>query len=425
MNIITKLSEIIVLPLMLILNFLIWQSALIGILLGLVYLGFFSYLLGQSLFRSDNRCLQWLLGFIALVSIISLLGTVFFYLWELATLQIILTTILAPVLTIFLNTKPKQIANKKTFFKENNKNWPLIIAHYSLPILYLLITLKTFLVLYSYQTFAAIRTPWEVIPSKFFITYFILTLLLAFIIFNNKKSYNLAPINLVLISIHFLLTYSIVNIVYGINFGFDPFIHQATEKLLATTGTISPKPLLYIGQYSLVSWLAKISSLSLILVDKWLVPVLASLLLPATIFFALTKGFSIKSKTALLAILTFPIFLLPFYFSVPQNLANLFLLITILLSIILIKQKNIIVPFARKVSWLFLWLLGIFTFTIHPFSGIPLLIYLTIFTLLTQQKFHLSRKKIIPILIIVILLGLAVLPLALSVGSNLASNIDV
>jgi len=216
---------------------------------------------------------------------------------------------------------------------------------------------------------------------------------------------------LLLVSIHFLLTYSIVNIIYGINFGFDPFIHQATEKL------ISPKPLLYIGQYSLVLWLSKISSLSLILIDKWLVPVLASLFLPATIFFALTKGFSFKAKTALLTILTFPIFLLPFYFSVPQNLANLFLLITILLSPLLTKEG------VR--GWWILWLLGLLTFSIHPFSGIPLLIYLTIYTLLTQKKFQLSRRKIISILVIVILLGLVALPLALWVGSGIASNLDV
>ena len=64
---------------------------------------------------------------------------------------------------------------------------------------------------------------------------------------------------LVLSSLHLLLTFSVANIIFPLGFGFDPFIHQATEKHILDFGFILPKKLYYIGQYVLVGFLSKIS----------------------------------------------------------------------------------------------------------------------------------------------------------------------
>ncbi|MCH8903049.1 MAG: hypothetical protein IIA45_03945, partial [Bacteroidetes bacterium] len=86
-------------------------------------------------------------------------------------------------------------------------------------------------------------------------------------------------------------------------------------------------------------------------------------------------------------------------------------LITILLTAIYLHSQKL--PL-----WL-LWLLGIATLAMHPFSGIPLLIFLTIITWLRQTKLSLNRQQKLIGLIILIVIGIALLPLALTVGGGI------
>ena len=51
--------------------------------------------------------------------------------------------------------------------------------------------------------------------------------------------------------LYLMISYSVAVIVYGVGYGFDPFIHQATIKFIDEFGAVSPKPLYYAGQYSL------------------------------------------------------------------------------------------------------------------------------------------------------------------------------
>jgi hypothetical protein len=362
---------------------------------------------------------------IIFIASLSLCGAAFFYLWQLDNLQLILSTILAVALTWLLARRLKidSLPGRQTnITNKQQKRNIFALTKSLLIILYSLTALKTILIISTYQTFEAIRSPWEVVPSYFLIIYFALTVLLLVILLQRDVSQGSnATGQLFLISIHFFLSYSIAFFVYGINFGFDPFIHQAGEKILAATGTISPKPLLYIGQYSLVVWLSKISSLNIILVDKLLVPVLSALLLPPIIYYALTKGFNLKSRPSLSTVLTFPIFLLPFYFTVPQNMANLFLLLTVLLAVVFFRIGPPDVPHRPAL----LWLLGLTTLAIHPFSGIPLIIYLTIVTFLKQQKKILTRNHKLIASTIIIILAIAALPTALSLGGELSNNVNV
>jgi len=394
----------------LILNVLLLKSIIIGTVFGILYLGLTGYILGSKFFNNVNHIhTRWVLGVISELTWIILLGTTFFYLWELNNLQLIIITLILTLITV---VPPQKNSNNKltpkspqfTFSdnKRYNLNQSLLTGGY------LITTIIGFIILATHTSTDAIRSPWEVIPSSFLIVYFIATIFLVLNLIKNNKQ---VGSKLILMSIHLFLTYSITLIVYSINFGFDPFVHQAGEKLLAISGNIYPKPFLYIGQYSLVIWLNKFISLPIIFIDKLLLPLLTSILIPPITYFTLNKGFNIKSKYSLFGALILPILLVSFFFSVPQNLANLFLLVLILLSINYSYNES-------PNIWQ-LWILGLAVLAIHPFAGIPALIYLAILSLKPNGIFiKLKNKSRYLFFILLFLLSLIILPTTLTLTGN-------
>ena len=88
----------------------------------------------------------------------------------------------------------------------------------------------------------------------------------------------------------------------------------------------------YIGQYSLVVFLSKVFVLPLTLIDKILVPALTALILPSLSYYSL-KNVVKNKKIFLVAVLSLLIVVVSaFFYTVPQSLANLLLIILILLT---------------------------------------------------------------------------------------------
>ena len=152
------------------------------------------------------------------------------------------------------------------------KNW----LHLVWPIaIYILLIARSFFILIKSSSSSALISPWLVIPTNFFLVYIIATAWLLFVL--NRK---LQPsVKLWLLRIHYFLAFSIAFIIYQIGYGFDPFIHQATMELIDKQGYVLPKPLYYLGQYSLVVIFHKLSGISIYLLNKLLVPLLAALFL--------------------------------------------------------------------------------------------------------------------------------------------------
>ena len=63
-----------------------------------------------------------------------------------------------------------------------------------------------------------------------------------------------------------------------------PFIHQVTENAIWQNGFILPKPFYYLGQYSIVIFLAHLLQISVELIDKLLLPLLLAISLPYMIY---------------------------------------------------------------------------------------------------------------------------------------------
>ncbi len=297
---------------------------------------------------------------------------------------------------------------KKTEFKRFlNKcltAWPLFV--------YLAFLALCFYFLSKSQSSRALISPWQVIDPRFYFSYALASLSLIYVL--TRQRFHVC-LKLLTLSLHYFLSFSLAVIVYKIGYGYDPFIHQATMELIAKHGLVTPKPFYYLGEYSLIVIFHKLSGLSIYLLNKFLLPVLAALFLPLSIH-RLTK--KIKSdqtpnqNTAdishwlsllFILILTFS----PFIATTPQNLSYLFLILTIIFGLT-----------KKKMFWPFL--LALATLAIHPLTGIPALGWCLALSLyrrapkLSQHRFHILR-------FFLFFANALILPLALFIsgGSNL------
>lgn len=97
---------------------------------------------------------------------------------------------------------------------------------------------------------------------------------------------------------HAFVAVSVSSLVYGIGFGFDPFLHRAAEEEIVRHGFIEPRQLLYAGQYALVSALHFVSGLPVKFIDVWLVPAFVGAFLPIGTSLGLRYGWGLGDRDA-------------------------------------------------------------------------------------------------------------------------------
>lgn len=357
-------------------NLFVWESPAIGITFGPAYLTFFGFMLGFILYRSRPAIFQLIFGLLYLLAGLAFWGALLYYFyqlndWAIAALVIFIPVTLLPFLKYGNHLKTHHDFNPVQINPHILRTTLLVAA-------FAFLSFINFRYLLQAGTFEAIRTPWKILPLNFFLTYFAASAILLYFILKSQKE----GLNLVLTSVHVFLTVSLVLFVYRVGYGFDPFIHQATEKAIAQNGFILPKPFYYLGQYALVVFFAKISLLPVAWIDKLLLPISISLFLPAAVYYSM-RPFMEKEKTPGASLLPLLIFILPFgtfIATTPQGLANLFLLITIFLGLLAIRREFPVFD---------LWFLSFATILIHPIAGLPSLIFVflvTVFIFLKKQE---------------------------------------
>ena len=348
-------------------NIFIWESSLLGLTFGPAYLIFYGFLLGFILFRGRPDLFKFLYGLLFFIAGLSLFGALIYFFYKLNALAFA-SLVLLPPFVILPFLRFGNHPESERHFNPVQIN-PHILRTTLLLAAFIFLTILNLRYLLAGGTVEAIRTPWKVLPFDFFINYFVATLVLLYFVLKSQKE----GLNLILISVHTFLTVTLALFVYRVGYGFDPFIHQATEEIILSQGLILPKPFYYLGQYSLVVFLAKIFHTSVVWVDRLLLPTLLSLFLPTTIYFSL-KPFTERNKTPGASLASLLIFLLPFaafISTTPQGLANFFLLIIIFLGLLALR---------REFSIPVLWFLGFTTLLIHPLAGLPALIFLLLLT---------------------------------------------
>ncbi len=383
----------------LILNIFFFHSPLLGVVFGLGFVILSSWWLGKIFFENNL-----LLGFLFFLTAVIIPLTIVYYFYQLNNWIIAGWLVLFSVI-LFLSSRAEARRAERVGPESRNPlntNNGKSISETGIKkivgvLFYLIFLAISYFILRHGITTEPVRTPWYFVPKLFFIFYFFATACLIYCCTKLKPVWSL-----ILSSIHLLFTFSVANTIFPLGFGYDPFIHQATEKYILEYGFIFPKKLYYLGQYVFVGFLSKLFQISSMVIDKNLVPALAALLLPSTIYLWAKKILNIKyqifeeemhNKNHLFLYSFIPLFLflfIPFSiftFTTPQNLGYLFVLVLIFLFFNNYKLR--ITAYG---------LFSLMILMIHPLAGIAVFIFL--FVLIISR---LNLKKWLKFLFYIIL----------------------
>ncbi len=336
----------------------------------------------KKFFNNINLDLAWL--WLCLFIIIS---SLFYFIYQTDTYSLILSLILSYI-------PVKWQINKI----EKNKE----ICHFKFKNFYffsfLIFWLLSLAILFLSQSDEALISPWQTVPNYFFITYF-LVVFFALMLF--RKNAHILYKKIALCFLYFL-SFSVAIIVYKIGYGYDPFIHQASINYIIENAFILPKNLYYIGQYNLIIALNQFFALPVDFLNKIIVPVLAAIFIPFFSYKFLKESLAEKSNIFLNIALTLILGFSVFIVSTPQNLSYIFLLATIVFNL-----RKQVLPYGLFSS--------LACFFIHPISGIPAILFTSIYLL---DKF-IKKEKLKNILtFLVYSASVFLIPLSLIIGAG-------
>ncbi len=235
----------------------------------------------------------------------------------------------------------------------------------------ILLDIILFILLMRMRVDMPLQTPWIDYGIWLFIIYACSTALLFISARKESVMFWIAYV------FHSALTYGVLVIVFQSGFGYDPLIHQATEKYMLEYGKIQPFQPLYLGQYVLVVITHLLTKIPFDLIDRLLVPVLAIISIPFVAMIGLKKAYKIPQHIIPYALCF--LFLIPFSeltFTVPYHVSFLYALWFIFLFPLL-KEK-----------W-YLGILGVLVLAAlvtHPLSGVPLLLLYVLGILFIRNK---------------------------------------
>jgi hypothetical protein len=327
--------------------------------------------LGHALFKEEATAWRMLFGFLSVIAGIMIVGSVVYYLYRL-DLAGVLFVILAVALAVLVVAR---LSLRGTPFRvpiENQKPVSTLAHPFRLTagviiaLVSAAIVVYAFIVLHGAATATSIRSPWDVAPQMFFVLFLVAALgtLIA-------SAGGLAPRWSLLPAIGLaVLAVTVATLIYSVGFGFDPFIHRATEAAIFRDGFILPKPLYYLGQYALVTVLARLFGGGVAVIDACLIPIAFALTVPVA-YWSLRKALSLTASGAAagaVAIIILP--LASFVAATPQGLADALFLMTGFLALPAVTHN----AFPRRI----LFLLALATAAVHPLAGIPLLVFVAL-----------------------------------------------
>lgn len=214
---------------------------------------------------------------------------------------------------------------------------------------------------FLHGTYTSIQTPWTLLPKGLFLTIAIPFFAAMMSAWKERSS--------VWLSVSTFASWACVAfltpLLYPLGYGFDGFIHRASEHVLQTSGTLVPKPFYYIGQYVWTTWIAQTFDLSLHAVDVWLLPI--AILLPLFALFLWTR----KREASHRWVMILTIFFLPlgaFITTTPQSFSYL-LALGVIIAALWAHQETHRGAWALPVLW------ALWATAAHPLGGLPALCF--------------------------------------------------
>lgn len=314
---------------------------------------FHGQLLGKKLFPKTPTLPSVLVGSLVFLALFSLVQTAWFYLgWRLDAVSDVWSLLISIALcqaVNFLLPEPRTDPDEVTPSPSHSS------LFFSLGLIALGLGLLFSVLWPAWKagTNLSIRTPWPFLPIASLGAIASMWCLSAYARFRALPFWICSILDASALACTTLVTV----LVYRIGFGFDGFLHIASEQVLSTTGFLQPKPFYYIGQYVLTTWLSRFSELPLATIDRLLVPIACAILLPFGA--AILRRYRPFAESMLFALFPVTIGIA----TTPQAFAYIIGIFGLILS--LGSGRERIHPFAPLVF-------GIWAIAIHPLAGIPL-----------------------------------------------------
>jgi len=327
------------------------------------------WLIGDRFMPGEGAFWKAFLGSMLFSSLLILAGSAVYFIFNLGLAMTAVTVILVPAALLLavgrFRVETSVVLNGSDGAREDGDG-----THIATRIAGIVVALAlAALAVYAYglldgaATDISVRSPWDSVPRMFFIALFLLAAAAsAAAIGRISGAATLVP----LVGLSLLATIVAIE-VYSVGFGFDPFIHQATERHIFEFGQMTPKPFYYLGQYAFVTILARMVGGQVALIDTWLAPIVFSLA-PLVAYWSLRRSFSWPPAVAAGAstiLLALP--LSSFVMTTPQGLANALLLMTAFVCLAFAVTRA--VPGWAPVA------MALATAVIHPLAGVPLLMF--------------------------------------------------
>ena len=373
-------------------NMFFIHSWLLGLLALLVYGVVLSIRVSQSLGTIFEQLERQFWGRVVVFVAFMLMTTILYY-----------THGITPALSLFLMLFPLLIFALPK--KVEDAYLTKVCEKKSIDVLTLLVIVGDFflfVLVYHARTVNVLVSPWHALPASFFLLYALVTGLL---FYRNHKSNN-TFLRFTVTSIHLFLTFSVASIIYVNGFGFDGFIHRATEEWIVQHGFILPKTLYYIGQYSFIAWLSHITQAPVFWLDTFFVPLTAAFMLPPVIAYSLKQAKHIPERMG-----THMVWLVPLLYFLTLNLTtphNVVIELFIATIFTLFAYSKSEFP-----GWIPL-LLATAALATHPLLGAPL----TVFAVCAVAQKHVRTKRASYGILIIFFLTTIALPTVLFAANN-------
>lgn len=328
---------------------------------GLVWLCAVSLLIGIIAFSEERSGFQAAFGALGAIALIATLGAIVYWFWRLDNLAVATMLVATPWLIFafspLLERKPGLAL---PVLDDVRRSRPADIIAVGLLALTVGSDAAALRSLAESATSEAIRSPWDVTHPIFFLWLFVGTVALVGLAARSRYRH----LTLCAAGLHLFTLLAPALLIYAIGYGFDPFVHVATEALIAAHGVVTPKTPYYLGQYAIVTVFARLFRLPIESVDHLLVPGLAAVYLPISAVYLLRRGFKLERSVAMLS--TLGLFLLPiapFVVTTPQGLADLFAIVAAMLGAAWLHD--------HRPSLAYLLVLVAASLAIHPLVGVP------------------------------------------------------
>lgn len=326
---------------------LVFDSTWLGTIVAVAYLVFHAQEVGRLLSVS-SRAFGFFLGLLALLIGISTVLSIGYWVFGYSEELLAIVLYAVPLVLWGLHHTVPHIAYARIRYQFERADIALagLFGAYAMLLVRLLMK----------RTGDSLSSPWILTGWLFF--------LIACAVFVGTLLYvrraNLSPGRTLLLAVpHYALLFTVFLLVVKHGYGFDPFIHQAAERVILQDGVILPKQPYYIGQYMLTLLLHGLTNLPLHLVDTALVPVFAALFLPVSLLAYAAKHKNVSSAAVfLLGYIPLPFFTV----TTPHNLALLLALLSFTLWRAQIRPLAVILAVGALVT--------------HPLVGIPLGVFL-------------------------------------------------